>query len=137
MTRLIYAIVTEGDHEAQAWSCSQAGAAHAMSPVFGVGVNYAAQDAVAAARLLAPPLLAGSATDAAASQLQRRRHRPVRLMQPLQQRVHSPLAMEHSDTPLRPWQARLATLAAKAVQPITARVVGRGFLPEKLHDGRL
>ncbi|MEV8180774.1 hypothetical protein [Specibacter sp. NPDC078692] len=40
-------------------------------------------------------------------------------------------------TPLRPWQAPLATLAAKAVQPITARVVGRGFLPEKLHDGHL
>ncbi|MEV8144527.1 FAD-dependent oxidoreductase [Specibacter sp. NPDC078709] len=112
-------------------------AAHAMSPVFGVGVNYAIQDAVAAARILAPPLLAGASTDAATLQVQRRRQRPVRLMQPLQQRVHKLLATGRQDTPLRPWQARLATLAAKAVQPITARVVGRGFLPEKLHDGRL
>ena len=112
-------------------------AAHAMSPVFGVGVNYAVQDAVAAARLLAPPLLAGASTDSAALQVQRRRQRPVRLMQPLQQRVHQLLAADRQDVPLRPWQARLATLAAKAVQPVTARVVGRGFLPEKLHERHL
>lgn len=108
-----------------------------MSLVFGVGVNYAVQDAAAAARLLAPPLLAGVSTDSATLQVQRRRQRPVRLMQPLQQRVHQLLAADPQDDSLRPWQARLATLAAKAVQSVTARVVGRGFLPEKLHERHL
>lgn len=59
-----------------------------MSPVFGGGVNNAIEDAVAAARFLAPPLLTGQPTDAAVHRVQRRRQWPVRLMQPLQQRVH-------------------------------------------------
>lgn len=109
-------------------------AAHAMSPVFGVGVNYAVQDAVAAARLLTPALLSGTSTTEALRRLQRRREWPVRLMQPLQRRVHTMLsgAGIATDVDLPAWQARLATLAAKAAQPVTARVVGRGFLPERL-----
>jgi 2-polyprenyl-6-methoxyphenol hydroxylase-like FAD-dependent oxidoreductase len=109
-------------------------AAHAMSPVFGVGVNYAVQDAVAAARLLAPPLLAGGPTANALQRLQRRREWPVRLMQPLQKQVHKLLAgagAAGADS-MPPWQARLATLASKAARPFTARLVGRGFLPEQL-----
>lgn len=112
-------------------------AAHAMSPVFGVGVNYAVQDAVAAARLLAPPLLVGDPTDAAMHRVQRRREWPVRLMQPLQQRVHRLLAnasVAKVDS-MPPWQARLATLAATTARPLTARLVGRGFRPEKLRRG--
>ncbi|MGP9501690.1 FAD-dependent oxidoreductase [Specibacter sp. AOP5-B1-6] len=113
-------------------------AAHAMSPVFGVGVNYAVQDAVAAARLLAPPLLAGAPTGDAMQRVQRRREWPVRLMQPLQQRVHRLLADPAvTDVDSMPaWQARLATLAAKAARPWTARLVGRGFRPEKLRRAR-
>ncbi len=114
-------------------------AAHAMSPVFGVGVNYAVQDAVAAARLLAPPLLAGHPTGDALRRLQRRREWPVRLMQPLQQRVHRLLSgAVLSDVgaagleSMSQWQARLATLAATAARPLLARLVGRGFLPERL-----
>ena len=114
-------------------------AAHAMSPVFGVGVNYAVQDAVAAARLLAPALLAGKPTAGALHRIQRRREWPVRLMQPLQQQVHRFLSKPGmaADADLRPWQARLATLAAKAAQPGMARLVGRGILPERLHHGQL
>ncbi|PYI67474.1 monooxygenase [Arthrobacter livingstonensis] len=112
-------------------------AAHAMSPVFGVGVNYAVQDAVAAARFLAPPLLAGGPTDEAMQRLQRRRQWPVRLMQPLQQQVHrilSDAGAARLDS-MPQWQARLATLAATAARPFTARLVGRGFLPERLRSG--
>lgn len=107
-------------------------AAHAMSPVFGVGVNYAVQDAVAAARLLAPPLLAGLPTANAMRRFQRRREWPVRLMQPLQAQVHKLLAGAGGVDSMPPWQARLATLASKAARPITARLVGRGFRPERL-----
>ncbi|MFB9166587.1 FAD-dependent oxidoreductase [Arthrobacter psychrochitiniphilus] len=110
-------------------------AAHAMSPVFGVGVNYAVQDAVAAARLLAPPLLAGQSTTPACRLLQRRRQWPVRLMQPLQQSVHTFLSsgnLAALDT-MEPWRARAITLGSKLIRPVAARVVGRGFLPESLN----
>ncbi len=92
--------------------------AHAMSPVFGVGVNYAVQDAVAAARLLAPALLAREPTSVA---------------------LHRTLSSRGmaEDMKLRPWQARMATLGVRTAQPVMARLVGRGFLPEKLHRGQL
>ena len=48
-------------------------AAHAMSPTFGVGVNYAIQDAVATANLLSGALLAGSVGTADLAAVQRRR----------------------------------------------------------------
>ena len=109
-------------------------AAHAMSPVFGVGVNYAVQDAVAAARLLAPPLLAGLPTGQAMRRTQRRREWPVRLMQPLQQQVHRFLSDAGSAglDAMPQWQARLVTLGSKAARPVLTRLVGRGFLPERL-----
>ncbi len=93
----------------------------------------------AAARLLAPVLLAGTDTADALRLIQRRRERPVRLMQPIQQKMHTRLSNlgDGADTPMTPLQARLATLAAKAAQPVMARLVGRGFLPEKLHRGQL
>ncbi|MGA7207063.1 MAG: FAD-dependent monooxygenase, partial [Specibacter sp.] len=108
-------------------------AAHAMSPVFGVGVNYAVQDAVAAARFLAPALLAGEPTGEAMARVQRRREWPVRLMQPLQQRVHRVISGAASgNQELSSWQARAATLAARVARPVVARLVGRGFLPERI-----
>lgn len=112
-------------------------AAHAMSPVFGVGVNYAVQDAVAAARQLAPPLLAGRPVDQAMHRIQRRREWPVRLMQPLQQQVHKVISSAASANldAMPQWQGRLATLGSKAARPVMARLVGRGFLPERLHGG--
>src|SRR5215217_7720089 len=59
-------------------------AAHAMSPVGGVGVNYAIQDAVAAANLLAAKLRQGDASLVDLRRVQRRREWPVRLMQAMQ-----------------------------------------------------
>jgi len=53
-------------------------AAHAMSPVGGVGINLAVQDAVAAANILAGPLARGEPLDALLAQVQRRRMLPVR-----------------------------------------------------------
>jgi 2-polyprenyl-6-methoxyphenol hydroxylase-like FAD-dependent oxidoreductase len=59
-------------------------AAHAMSPVGGVGINLAVQDAVAAANLLAGPLAAGTVTDARLAAVQRRRELPTRIIQAFQ-----------------------------------------------------
>jgi 2-polyprenyl-6-methoxyphenol hydroxylase-like FAD-dependent oxidoreductase len=59
-------------------------AAHAMSPIGGVGINLAVQDAVAAARLLAGPLREGTLDLAALQRVQRRREWPVRVVQRMQ-----------------------------------------------------
>jgi 2-polyprenyl-6-methoxyphenol hydroxylase-like FAD-dependent oxidoreductase len=59
-------------------------AAHAMSPIGGVGVNLAVQDAVAAANILAEPLYAGTLDDNALHDVQKRRALPTRIIQRLQ-----------------------------------------------------
>ena len=59
-------------------------AAHPMSPVGGVGINYAIQDAVVAANVLGPRLLAGGVRTRDLQAVQRRRELPTRAMQRLQ-----------------------------------------------------
>jgi len=59
-------------------------AAHAMSPIGGVGINLAIQDAVAAANALAEPLRDGTVTDEHLAKVQRRRALPTRLTQRMQ-----------------------------------------------------
>jgi 2-polyprenyl-6-methoxyphenol hydroxylase-like FAD-dependent oxidoreductase len=67
-------------------------AAHAMSPAFGVGVNYAVQDAVATANLLVARLRSGTLDTDDLARVQRRRLPPVSGMQPLQLRLHAMIA---------------------------------------------
>jgi 2-polyprenyl-6-methoxyphenol hydroxylase-like FAD-dependent oxidoreductase len=71
-------------------------AAHAMSPAFGVGINYAVQDAVAAANILVPMLRSGPATpervDQAFRRVEERRAKPTARMQRLQMRAHTVIA---------------------------------------------
>jgi 2-polyprenyl-6-methoxyphenol hydroxylase-like FAD-dependent oxidoreductase len=111
-------------------------AAHAMSPAFGVGVNYAIQDAVAAANILARPLRAGTVGERELQQIQRRRLPPVRLMQPIQIRLHRVIAKPGGGRflrdPMPGWQRALAALALPVLRRVMARVVGRGFRPEVL-----
>jgi 2-polyprenyl-6-methoxyphenol hydroxylase-like FAD-dependent oxidoreductase len=111
-------------------------AAHAMSPAFGVGVNYAIQDAVATARYLAGPLRTGSVSQHDLARVQRRRLPPVRAMQPLQLAVHRLIGHRGVSLPNPlPAPARgLLRIALPVVQWIAARLVGRGFRPE--HIGR-
>src|SRR4029079_10428701 len=59
-------------------------AAHAMSPIGGLGINVAIQDAVAAANVLWRPLSEGRVTDADLAEVQRQRERAVRLLQGFQ-----------------------------------------------------
>lgn len=63
-------------------------AAHAMSPVGGVGINLAIQDAVCAANVLAAPMRAGADTDAQLHRVQDRRMLPTRLVQAAQRAAH-------------------------------------------------
>ncbi len=63
-------------------------AAHAMSPAGGVGINYAIQDAVAAANLLAEPLRNGPVSESIFAALQRRRELPTRIIQTAQAFAH-------------------------------------------------
>ncbi len=113
-------------------------AAHAMSPVFGVGVNYAIQDAVAAANLLTAGLRAGSVTDEALAAVQDRRLPPVRRMQGIQLRVHRLVAKSRGGAILpnpMPAPLRWALRAAMPlIQLLTARMIGRGFRPEHLSE---
>lgn len=64
-------------------------AAHAMSPVGGVGINLAVADAVAAARVLAEPLRAGNVSTRQLARIQARRWVPAVLIQSVQQVIHS------------------------------------------------
>jgi 2-polyprenyl-6-methoxyphenol hydroxylase-like FAD-dependent oxidoreductase len=59
-------------------------AAHVMSPVGGVGINYAIQDAVVAANLLARPLLEGRLEEKHLAEVQRQREFPTRFIQGFQ-----------------------------------------------------
>lgn len=59
-------------------------AAHVMSPIGGVGINYAVQDAIEAANLLTEPLKRGQPTLEDLAAVQRRRERPTRIIQAFQ-----------------------------------------------------
>ena len=107
-------------------------AAHAMSPVGGVGINLALQDAVAAANLLATPLAEGRLTVENLAKVQRRRELPTRITQwfqvQAQKRVIAPVlggaAPSRLPLPLR-LLARFAVL-----RRIPARLIGIGVRPE-------
>ncbi|HEY4267729.1 MAG TPA: FAD-dependent oxidoreductase [Galbitalea sp.] len=109
-------------------------AAHAMSPAFGVGINYAIQDAVAAANILVPALRRGPVTDEQLESLQRRRARPTRRMQSLQLRAHAFVGHPGGGANL-PSAGRLRVVLKVVIPPlrfVIARVIGRGFRPERI-----
>jgi len=107
-------------------------AAHAMSPVGGVGINLAIQDAVAAANLLAAPLREGRVTTEVLHRVQHRREWPTRLTQRMQLFVQNRvirrvLGTTEALTPPLPLRllARFPFL-----RRIPARLIGMGVRPE-------
>lgn len=119
-------------------------AAHAMSPAFGVGVNYAIQDAVAAANALVRPLRFGSGTAVLEEDsvgVQKRRMPAVTRMQSLQLQVHKRLAKPGGGAVLPAQLSRKQRTALAAAMPLiqrlTARVIGHGFVQEHLCDDLL
>jgi 2-polyprenyl-6-methoxyphenol hydroxylase-like FAD-dependent oxidoreductase len=110
-------------------------AAHAMSPVGGVGINLAIQDAVAAANRLAAPLRDGLVTEDDLEAVQRRRMLPTRVTQALQlmvqNRVIAPLLGSDED-PTPPLGLRILA-GVPTLRQIPARIVGLGVRPEHVH----
>jgi 2-polyprenyl-6-methoxyphenol hydroxylase-like FAD-dependent oxidoreductase len=109
--------------------------AHAMSPIGGVGVNLAIQDAVAAANILAGPLRDGSLSEAHLEAVQRRRMLPTRVTQALQVAIQKRVIdrILQSDQPIAaPPLLRLLGLMP-LFQRLPARLVGLGIRPEHVH----
>jgi 2-polyprenyl-6-methoxyphenol hydroxylase-like FAD-dependent oxidoreductase len=107
-------------------------AAHAMSPIGGVGINLAVQDAIAAANILAAPLREGRVTADQLAAVQRRRTFPMKVIQKMQVTVQNRLIdpLLDSDKPMKaPWLLRLFN-RIPFLQRIPARLVGIGVRPE-------
>jgi 2-polyprenyl-6-methoxyphenol hydroxylase-like FAD-dependent oxidoreductase len=103
-----------------------------MSPIGGVGVNLAVQDAIAAANILAPRLRAGTLTEADLAAVQRRRTLPVRLTQRMQIVIQNRVitnVLRGTSTPRPPFALRLIG-RCPYLQRFPARVLGMGFRPE-------
>jgi 2-polyprenyl-6-methoxyphenol hydroxylase-like FAD-dependent oxidoreductase len=107
-------------------------AAHAMSPVGGVGINLAIQDAVAAANLLTDPLLGGRPTTADLRLVQDRREWPTRMTQRVQLAIQNRVisqVLSGSDKLSPPFAIRLLAWFP-FLSRIPARMIGLGFRPE-------
>lgn len=108
-------------------------AAHAMSPMGGVGINLAVQDAVGAATLLAEPLRSGSLTDADLAAVRRRRLPPTVITQAIQRAMHRglvvPVFRGADGQPPRAFVGLLTKLPWLSAIP--ARVIGVGIRPER------
>ena len=106
-------------------------AAHAMSPIGGVGINLAIQDGVAASNLLAPGLRSGDAPVRTLARVQRRRELPTRLTQSAQLGIQNglirPTLAGHA--PSVPLLARMLE-AVPPLRRVSARMLGLGVRPE-------
>jgi 2-polyprenyl-6-methoxyphenol hydroxylase-like FAD-dependent oxidoreductase len=107
-------------------------AAHAMSPIGGVGINVAVQDAVAAANRLAGPLRAGKAADEDLQAIQQRRTPAVRFTQWLQLTIQRRIISRVLETQQRPKPAPFLKLfnSFPILRRIPARLIGVGIRPE-------
>ena len=107
-------------------------AAHAMSPIGGVGINLAIQDAVATANILGNRLLRGTVTEEALYDVQRRRTFPTRATQRLQLVVQDNViknVLGSSKALSVPWGLKLLE-KLPVLRRIPARLLGLGFRPE-------
>jgi len=107
-------------------------AAHAMSPIGGVGINLAIQDAVAAANILAKPLLDRSVTEQTLAAVQARREWPTRMTQNMQVVIQNKIVRRVLNT-TRPIKAPFLLRFFNwwpFLRRIPAYIVGVGFRPE-------
>lgn len=110
-------------------------AAHAMSPVGGVGINLAIQDAVATANLLTAPLRAGQLTIQDLQRVQQRREWPTRMTQRVQLMIQNRVirrVLTDGDRFSPPFAIRLLA-RFPFLRRIPARMIGLGFRPEHVH----
>ena len=110
-------------------------AAHAMSPVGGVGINLAVQDAVAAANILAAPLRERRVTVEDLRRVQRRREWPTRVTQRIQLLVQKRVVRSvlGATAPVRPPLLVRMLLKFPRLRRLPARLMGMGVRPEHVH----
>jgi 2-polyprenyl-6-methoxyphenol hydroxylase-like FAD-dependent oxidoreductase len=103
-----------------------------MSPIGGVGINLAIQDAVATANILAPQLRTGGLTQTDLHAVQRRRELPTKLTQAMQMAVQNRVISNVLRTTAMPRPPLFVRILDRipALQRIPARVLGMGFRPE-------
>jgi 2-polyprenyl-6-methoxyphenol hydroxylase-like FAD-dependent oxidoreductase len=108
-------------------------AAHAMSPVGGIGINIALQDAVASANIIAEPLRSNGLSVYDLEHVQHYREGAVRNTQRVQLFAHRILnRVLHSSGPLTvPWMLQVAT-RVPGFQQLTGRFIGMGLQPEQI-----
>jgi 2-polyprenyl-6-methoxyphenol hydroxylase-like FAD-dependent oxidoreductase len=108
-------------------------AAHAMSPVGGIGINLAIQDAVAAARILAPTLKTGIVTELTLAHVQSRRELPTRITQAFQVMVHYFLTRTLGNpAAIKPPLLLRLLSPHPTFRRLTARFIGMGLRPEHI-----
>jgi len=103
-------------------------AAHVMSPVGGVGINYAVQDAVVAANVLTGPLKSGTLSEAQLAEVQRQREWPTRVIQRMQSAMQNNLIIRvlQSTRPATvPWQLKVL-LKIPILRDIPSRLIAFG-----------
>jgi 2-polyprenyl-6-methoxyphenol hydroxylase-like FAD-dependent oxidoreductase len=111
-------------------------AAHAMSPIGGVGVNLAVQDAVAAANILWQPLKAATVTEGDLDRVEKRRMFPTRVIQRLQVFIQNNV-VDRALGPDKGIEPPLALRLMSRFAPlrrIPARIVGQGVRPEHVQS---
>jgi 2-polyprenyl-6-methoxyphenol hydroxylase-like FAD-dependent oxidoreductase len=110
-------------------------AAHAMSPMGGIGINLAIQDAVAAANLLAPTMRLGADVDRLVRGVQRRRAGSTRMIQAVQKiaqdKVLAPLLEGAERTARPPWPLLLLE-RFPALRRLPGRAIGLGVRTERI-----
>jgi 2-polyprenyl-6-methoxyphenol hydroxylase-like FAD-dependent oxidoreductase len=110
--------------------------AHAMSPIGGVGINLAVQDAVATANILYEPLLRRACSEVDLQKVQKRRTFPTKMTQGMQvflQRKFVAHTLESQELIKLPWFVRLIA-AIPILHAIPAAIVGIGFRAEHIHS---
>lgn len=110
-------------------------AAHAMSPVGGVGINLAIQDAVATANLLAVPLREQRLTLGDLHAVQKRRTLPAWVTQRAQVFAHRHIltpALRGTDKRIPPWPLRLLN-RLPWLRRLPGRMIGMGARPERVN----
>ena len=110
-------------------------AAHAMSPIGGIGINLAIQDAVAAANILAGPMAAGRDVDPLLAEVQERRLLPTRIIQAGQVAAQDRIiGRVLAGAPVRaPWQIKLFD-RFPLLRRIPGRIIGLGFRRERVRS---
>jgi 2-polyprenyl-6-methoxyphenol hydroxylase-like FAD-dependent oxidoreductase len=113
-------------------------AAHVMSPVGGVGINYAIQDAIETSNQLAGKLKAGAVTDADLAGVQRMREWPVKVIQAFQKAIQDQIVaagLTQGAAFRLPLAARILT-GTPGLRWVLPSIIGWGVRPARVKAGR-